>query len=145
GHIYGDAVITDFANILKTAFRSSDVIGRIGGDEFIVFIKNITHLDQVTEKADEIIRLVHSTYAGQNNEIQLSTSIGISLFPDDGIYYDHLFRTADIALYRSKLVRNTYTVYDFSMRDEAGDNATKTHKTPIDSDNEPVETVAEII
>lgn len=119
GHMYGDAAIADVAAVLKSAFRVSDVLGRIGGDEFVIFVKDISSREMMVEKAAELCRLFQTCYAGQNKEIQISASVGVAMFYEDGVSYDQLYRAADIALYRSKRDgKNRFTFYNASMADD---------------------------
>lgn len=131
GHMYGDAAIADVAAILKGAFRLSDVLGRVGGDEFVVFVKDISSREMMVEKAGELCRLVRGCYAGQNKEIQLSVSVGVALFYEDGTSYDQLYRAADLALYSSKRAgKDRFTFYDKSM----DVNESKLESAPIENE-----------
>lgn len=102
GHLYGDAVLSELAHTIKTLFRDSDIIGRIGGDEFVVFMSNIKDDSIITKKALRILESFRNTF--RKNEIGhgITCSIGISLFPEHGSSFDELMRKADISLYRSK-------------------------------------------
>lgn len=103
GHLIGDSIIKSVSNHLKRIFRHSDIIGRFGGDEFIVLMKNITNLEDVLSKARQILI--------SDNPYQVTKSIGISLFPDNGNDYETLFYYADIALYDAKKTKNTYVLF----------------------------------
>lgn len=95
GHLYGDKVIEDVSNVLKHRFRSSDIIGRIGGDEFMIFMKDIPHEEFVCEK----IELVNNTINELHN---VSISTGVAIYPQDGLTYESLYRHSDIAMYSVK-------------------------------------------
>ena len=113
GHLYGDIVLTQLSDFLKPLFRSNDIIGRVGGDEFFVFVKNYKHASMLIQKATEICRLFHKTYTENEISVTISASIGISLFPDHASDFDTLYQNADIALYHAKASgKNTYAVYD---------------------------------
>ncbi|MFR6311509.1 diguanylate cyclase [Anaerofustis stercorihominis] len=99
GHKKGDSVITLIAKILDNTFRSTDTIGRIGGDEFIVFLKNADN-DIIIRKGNELKDKL------MNDPFPISVSIGISIYPDDGKDYIALFSKADIAMYQAKLNKN---------------------------------------
>ena len=101
GHQAGDAFLAAFAKALKGCFRDSDVVGRVGGDEFFVLMKNVPDDRIVTEKAETVMRisrLLCDTYPVEG----LSVSIGISRFPGDGADITSLYAKADEALYRAK-------------------------------------------
>lgn len=113
GHTYGDAVLCELAEKLKNIFSDEDIAGRIGGDEFMVFIKNASSIEFVKQKAEEINKEFYKVYTGENKaECIISASVGISIFPKDGIQYMDLYKNADIALYSSKRSgKNTYHFY----------------------------------
>ena len=101
GHQAGDAFLAAFAKALKGCFRDSDVVGRVGGDEFFVLMKNVPDDRIVAEKAETVMRisrLLCETYLVEG----LSVSIGISRFPGDGADITSLYAKADEALYRAK-------------------------------------------
>lgn len=112
GHIYGDTVLKDLSSNMKKLFRTSDILGRIGGDEFIVFLKNIEDDSLVKEKAQCICDVFHSTFLGKDGKYKVSGSIGISLYPKDGTTYEELYSNADKALYESKLKgKDRFSIY----------------------------------
>lgn len=114
GHVYGDAVLCELADKLVQIFRSNDIVGRIGGDEFIVFLKDGAMIQKVKEKAEEICKAFHIAYKGvDGEEYTISSSIGISFFPKDGESFKDLYSHADIALYAAKNGgKNTYSIFD---------------------------------
>lgn len=119
GHMFGDAVLTEFARIIKGMFRSSDAVARIGGDEFMVYMCQVQDGRNVAARAERIIedfkRMMY-----ENLQIQgFSCSIGIAMYPEDGLDYKSLFMLADRALYQAKsLGKNQYAFYDkASMED----------------------------
>ncbi|MBW6410596.1 EAL domain-containing protein [Clostridium weizhouense] len=102
GHIFGDSVLSKIALNIKKPFNNYDIIGRIGGDEFIIFLKNVSCLDYIYEKATSICNIFKNTYTGENKTHKISCSIGISLYPNHGNNYDELLKKADYALYKAK-------------------------------------------
>lgn len=102
GHLFGDAVLTELSTKLRMLFRSTDIIGRFGGDEFIVFLKNIEDNRQIEHKAEAVCNIFRQTYTGQNRDFKISGSVGISLYPKDGKNFYELFKKADVALYEAK-------------------------------------------
>lgn len=116
GHLFGDHILAEMAQKLKAFFRHGDIIGRIGGDEFVVFMKNAYHPTIVEEKAQGICDLFHRCYGNQHT---LSCSIGIAFSPMDGITFEGLYQSADIALYEAKeRGRNQYVLYHPSMKQD---------------------------
>lgn len=119
GHTFGDAVLSDLSTKLTANFRGEDIIGRIGGDEFIVFLKNTPDMNLIYKKAAAICSSFRNTYKGNDDlEYAISASIGIALYPMHGKTFEELYKSADIALYNSKNEgKNIYKIYngeDFS-------------------------------
>lgn len=101
GHQTGDEFLTELAQELKATFRESDVVGRIGGDEFFAFMDSIHDKDIVERKAEEMICNVRKVCA-KYPVVDLSASIGISMYPKHGMTVDELYAKADEALYQAK-------------------------------------------
>ena len=83
-------------------FRGDDIIGRIGGDEFVVFMSNVTSREDIVNKAKSIGKAFRKTYSEDGEEVTVSASIGISIFPMDGDDYEELLDKSDKALYEVK-------------------------------------------
>ncbi len=117
GHSQGDAVLREVYGKISTLFRSHDVIGRIGGDEFVVFLEGSADQGIIEDKALNICKEIKKTYKADNKiEITISCSIGIARAPQDGRDFKSLFDAADVAMYTSKSKgKDTYTVYDKSL------------------------------
>ncbi len=111
GHISGDRVLREVTRKISGIFRESDVVGRIGGDEFVVLMKNIQDTEAVTRKAQEIIRIFESCRVGVQKKYCISGSIGIALFPENGTTYKELLGKADQALYYAKAHGKNQFVY----------------------------------
>ena len=101
GHLYGDTVIKTVATHLMERFRSTDIVGRIGGDEFLVLMKNAT-ADLAANVANEVCKQIRTTVRTGKGDLVISCSVGISMFPDSGLEYTELFKRAEIAMYLSK-------------------------------------------
>lgn len=99
GHLYGDQVLLDLVNLLKRNIRNTDYIGRIGGDEFCVFIKNVLSIELFYEKANRFIKEIREM--NMNNTNKISVSIGIAI-TDTKKDYELLFKKADEAMYLAK-------------------------------------------
>ena len=101
GHQTGDQFLKNLSEMLKSCFRESDIVGRIGGDEFFVLMKNIYSVFPVAEKAETLLRISHGLCLNYS-ELNLSLSIGISMYPSDGQNLEELYTAADAALYQAK-------------------------------------------
>jgi len=102
GHLFGDTVLTEVSSQLAEAFRSTDVTGRIGGDEFIVFMKDIPHTDIAVKKAQALCEDLSKLHSWSEGKISVMASIGIAFSPTDGDDFNSLYNKADIALYHAK-------------------------------------------
>lgn len=102
GHLLGDEVIEEIGAKLKEQFREDDIVGRIGGDEFVVFLQNIPSNKVVSLKSRVLNELFRNLQARGNVECKISCSVGVSSYPADGKNYHELFRKADIAMYAAK-------------------------------------------
>lgn len=135
GHLFGDSILVDLSQEMQDLFRTSDVVGRIGGDEFLVFLRGIKQRAHIESKAADICRIFELLYSGENGD-KITGSLGISVFPTDGDTYDELFRKADVALYSSKNEgKNCFTFYseenDLSL--ETGENLIHVNRYKKDS------------
>ncbi len=115
GHAMGDMAIKNLADGLSQIFRSDDIVGRVGGDEFIVYIKDIPNLRPLLLKIDQIQDFFRQTFEDNGVSVSISCSIGIAIFPQDGTSYEELYRNADKALYRSKMKKNIYSFFDHNL------------------------------
>ncbi len=112
GHAFGDYCLKQFATSIKQEFRKDDLIGRIGGDEFVVFI-SAPGASWVRQKAESLLRTLDMICKTDDGQLHITASIGIALYPADGIDYDTLYRNADSALYKSKEEgKNTFNFFD---------------------------------
>lgn len=103
GHLYGDAVLSELSENLQKLFRDGDIVGRIGGDEFLVYAEGLPNEGAIVKKANSICTAFLQTYADEKKEdYSVSSSIGIAIYPQDGDQFSTLFRSADAALYTSK-------------------------------------------
>lgn len=101
GHLFGDSVLLEVAAKLKKMFRGGDVLGRMGGDEFIIFMTDIKDREIASKKAAEICRSLSRGYTGEKGVYAITCSVGIAISePQDT--FESLFRKADTALYQAK-------------------------------------------
>lgn len=102
GHAVGDRVLVEAAKRLKDAVRLRDTVGRLGGDEFVVILGDLDHENQALAISDNILNRFREPFSFDHREFVLTTSIGISIYPNDGMEPAELLRQADTAMYQSK-------------------------------------------
>jgi diguanylate cyclase (GGDEF)-like protein/PAS domain S-box-containing protein len=102
GHTIGDKLLLEVSKRIKQAIRHNDVVGRLGGDEFLVIMDNLLNPEDASIKAKNILSVLHTEFLIEGKELYISASIGISLFPDDGEQVDSIIKAADIAMYQVK-------------------------------------------
>jgi diguanylate cyclase (GGDEF)-like protein len=129
GHAYGDQVIIRIAQVLKQIFEGNALIGRVGGDEFSIFMEtpNSTRADAMQHAAnymDRVYAAYAQEFAKERAACGLSLSAGVCVMRDEaGMDFDKLYRRADAALYYSKRGgKNRYTLYREDMGDEQAAN-----------------------
>ena len=139
GHMFGDAVLTEIAGEIRKLFRGGDIISRIGGDEFLVFLRRIPDTGLAADRAAQLIAAFQSLFREHLADCRLSCSIGVSFCPEDGTSFQELFQRADRALYRAKNQgKDRYVLYDRQAMDlapGAGEGAQSAASTRIDSDD----------
>lgn len=102
GHLIGDQLLRAVALRIKPCVRSSDTVSRQGGDEFIVLLSEISNAEDAALIADKIRRAVLEPYSIANRVLQLTASIGVSVYPEDGADAEGLIQSADTAMYHAK-------------------------------------------
>ncbi|MEG2174534.1 MAG: EAL domain-containing protein [Oscillospiraceae bacterium] len=126
GHAAGDHVLLLVVDALKTLLRAGDLMGRLGGDELMLCLRSMPYDDLIEKRAQLICQLICIPVS---QDVSISGSIGIAMYPRDGLTFDDLYRKADIALYRAKaLGRSQYLFYHVGMEAEGESLVT----TPID-------------
>lgn len=113
GHDCGDQVLKEVGAVLQETFRSSDIIGRIGGDEFLIFLPDCSSDDVPRDRIVQFLEAINAINTAADRELPLiGASIGIALAPEDGCTFRELFKHADEALYLSKQNgKNQYAFY----------------------------------
>lgn len=102
GHAFGDEVLRNLGLRLQTLYRATDIIGRVGGDEFVVFLKDIKDMKVAQKEAKKLEVFFKGFEVGEYTKYSVNASLGASMFPMDGSTFDTLYKTADEALYGVK-------------------------------------------
>ncbi|MCB6608419.1 sensor domain-containing diguanylate cyclase [[Clostridium] symbiosum] len=111
GHVFGDYCIREFTGIIKRHFENKDILGRIGGDEFVAFAE-VPDMDSVRRKAGELTRSLDTVIEYQDMKWNISASIGVAVYPSGGLQFVELYRNADRALYQTKeRGKNGFTIH----------------------------------
>lgn len=115
GHESGDLLLIEVANRLNDIVREEDLTGRLGGDEFIIVFEEIQK-EEVEKITERILEVISQPYVIRENEVNISPSIGISLFPEHGEDIETLIKNADKAMYHAKdKGKNCYQFYDSNL------------------------------
>jgi diguanylate cyclase (GGDEF)-like protein len=116
GHTIGDTLLIESSKRLTSLLREEDTIARLGGDEFIILLPN-TKMEGATQVAQKLLDTFNTPFHIENNELSISASIGIALYPDDGISFEILYKNADTAMYRAKHSgRDSYSFFTDEMQ-----------------------------
>lgn len=116
GHPFGDAVLVEFANRIARLCRCSDVIGRIGGDEILIYLDGVLNIDTAINKGEEICDSFSKEFSSGNASVIVTCTVGISIYPDCASSFEELYKKADIALYFAKNKgKNCSCIYNSDM------------------------------
>lgn len=122
GHEVGDFVLQETARRLNASTRSSDLVFRIGGDEFLVMLNNVKSASYIQEIVVNIMKSFDSSANFNSHSITISPSIGIAIAPDDSVDSDEIIRFADVAMYAAKRdKKDRYKFFDQTMLKRASD------------------------
>lgn len=120
GHSIGDELLVQVAQTLKNCVRSYDLLCRFGGDEFIAVLKNVNRTAEIENRARIITSCVAESRTIQGTAVSITCSLGVSVYPTDGVDAASLIQHADLAMYESKRTgRNSLYFFNMSMRNEA--------------------------
>jgi diguanylate cyclase (GGDEF)-like protein len=109
GHSIGDSLLQSLALRLKRSVREVDTVARIGGDEFVILMPDVRRTDDMSGVAQKLLSAVDRPFQLEGKTLQVTTSIGVALYPEDGENAEGLLRNADAAMYRAKdLGRNSF-------------------------------------
>jgi diguanylate cyclase (GGDEF)-like protein/PAS domain S-box-containing protein len=116
GHEVGDKVLIESGNRLKQALREADTVGRLGGDEFIVLLRSICERHDVLVITENLLNAFREPFIIDGRELMLTVSIGVAIYPENGLCASDLLRNADTAMYRAKdLGRNSCSFFSKEM------------------------------
>lgn len=125
GHMIGDQLLQAVSERLSNSLREGDTVARLGGDEFMIMLTGIRHAEDAAKVARKVLQEIRPPFHVQEHELNITTSIGISLYPQDGLDADTLVKNADVALYRAKdSGRDNYQHYLPSMNAQAYERLT---------------------
>jgi diguanylate cyclase (GGDEF)-like protein/PAS domain S-box-containing protein len=120
GHAIGDELLVSVAKRLVAGVRSSDTVSRQGGDEFVILLSNIVQTEDAALSASKILAALGQPHRVKDHDLQITASVGISVFPDDGIDAETLVKNADIAMLTAKdNGRNNYQFFKSDMNEHA--------------------------
>ncbi len=123
GHEYGDALLVKTAHLLTSIIGDGGMLARAGGDEFLLFKEDIGSREEAVEFASRIIERFRSPLALESETVYVSMSIGISIYPENGLSPGTLIKNSDIAMYKSKDTgKNKFTLFDSTMEEELNRN-----------------------
>lgn len=121
GHEAGDQLLATMAQRLKGCVRTDDCVARLGGDEFTVLLNDLPNLSVAASVAQNLCRTVSAPLMISGQEIVITASIGISLYPQDGQNVSNLLRHADTAMYRAKQTGSGFCYYEPAMESAISD------------------------
>lgn len=122
GHLFGDMLLKRAAESLAMEVRAEDTIARLGGDEFVILLEEIGSAHEAALFAGRVQQIFTRPFRVQDRELFVTSSIGVSIYPDDGEDQESLLRRADIAMYRAKeLGRNGFALFEAGMDEGAED------------------------
>jgi diguanylate cyclase (GGDEF)-like protein/PAS domain S-box-containing protein len=120
GHLIGDKLVVSIAQRLVGCVRSSDTVSRQGGDEFVILLSSVAHAQDAALSAQKILTVAAIPHRIEEHDLQITLSIGISIYPDDGTDAETLLRNADIAMLNAKdSGRNNYQFFRPAMNEHA--------------------------
>jgi diguanylate cyclase (GGDEF)-like protein len=120
GHEAGDQLLQEVANRLKTCLRGSDVVARLGGDEFVILLPEMQEDKYAATVAQKILSVAGRPFLLRGKEVRVTASIGISVYPQDGLDEQTLIKNADTAMYQAKQEgKNNYQFYSEKLNTES--------------------------
>lgn len=127
GHDYGDLLLQQIAVKLSSYMSEDDILARTGGDEFLVLRNQVTSTDDLDQFAANLITIVNHPFDLKGETVHVSMSVGVAIFPQNGLTVNELIKNADIAMYSAKSAgKSGYQFFNSSMEDEVN------HKNDIE-------------
>ena len=105
GHEVGDKLLIESAKRLQNVLRKEDTVGRLGGDEFIILLRDLNEHHNALSIAEVLLKTFREPFNIDGRELILTLSIGIALYPENGVVASDLLRNADTAMYQAKSFR----------------------------------------
>ncbi len=130
GHHVGDELLRTMADRLESCVRDCDTVARLGGDEFVVLITGQTGVDLVRNIVERMLQVVSQPWVTEHGEFNVSCSIGVALYPNDGVDAQTLLKHADSAMYRARGKRPKQFPVLHARIERAHERATRTGKQP---------------
>ena len=120
GHQVGDELLIEVSNRLREVMRDSDTVARLGGDEFMVMMDSVRDVEDASRVAKKIVTSLQNEFVIKGKDIFIGASVGISVFPGDGVDVEALIKAADIAMYKVKSEgKNNYRFYSSDLSENA--------------------------
>jgi diguanylate cyclase (GGDEF)-like protein/PAS domain S-box-containing protein len=128
GHAGGDQLLIEAARRLSRSVRSTDIVARVGGDEFVVVMPDITSVEDVEQCAANLVARLTPEISIEEHQVQLTASVGVCIYPDFAADAKHLLKRADSAMYAAKENgRNQHQIFSESMLQETAERLTMEH------------------
>lgn len=119
GHDYGDLLLKDVSDRMLSCIASDDILARNGGDEFLILKNRFDTVDDLENFASQLVNVVHHPFILNDETAVVSMSVGIAVFPNNGLMVSELIKNADIAMYNAKNSgKNSYRFFDSYMEDD---------------------------
>ena len=119
GHDYGDLLLKDISDRMLSCIASDDILARNGGDEFLILKNRFDTVDDLENFASQLVNVVHHPFILNDETAVVSMSVGIAVFPNNGLTVSELIKNADIAMYNAKNSgKNSYRFFDSYMEDD---------------------------
>jgi diguanylate cyclase (GGDEF)-like protein len=129
GHHVGDQLLIEVAHRLQAVVRESDIVARFGGDEFVILLRGVERMAAVAMVAEKVLQATGEAHLIEGRELYNTSSIGIAVFPVDGVDGMTLLKNADVAMYHSKQVgRHNFHFFDAKMNAIAGERLEIEHR-----------------
>ena len=118
GHDAGDELLKHIATSMKSVIREDDLVARLGGDEFVIVLDGIAENGEISDIASALLKAFEKPVELNGTQVAISSSVGIAIYPEDGLLASDLLRHADLAMYHAKgCGKNRFQFYQADMRD----------------------------